>query len=126
MPMPSGFGGMRPAKVPQGQVDPVMQIVPPIVDQLHAAKESIAAAEAETILAQSEETKDELVELVEGFRAEIDLSRQHFADKKRKVHKGLCYLSGRDVDDPPEDYNESTFFYRRLPRVASVGKTRIL
>lgn len=126
MPMPSGFGGMRPAKVPQGQVDPVMQIVPPIVDQIHAAKESIAAAEAETILAQSEETKDELVELVEGFRAEIDLSRQHFADKKRKVHKGLCYLSGRDVDDPPEDYNESTFFYRRLPRVASVGKTKIL
>lgn len=100
--------------------NPMVQIVPPLSE-----RSLDGLPEPETVLEASLE-EDEMAELVAGFREEIDESRQRYANKKRDIYKVHCYLKGEDPIDPPEDYQQSTFFYRRLPRLVTIAKTKVL
>jgi hypothetical protein len=73
-----------------------------------------------------DESKISAVEKLLGqFNQEIDLADYGRRDKEWKWIKIDKYNAGKDVNEPRDDYEESTFFYRRLPRIVQIGKQKL-
>jgi hypothetical protein len=68
---------------------------------------------------------DAVKRLIGQFNAEIDLADWGRREKEKAWIKVEKYLAGKDVNPPPAGYTESTFFYRRLPRITQIGKAKL-
>jgi hypothetical protein len=68
---------------------------------------------------------DAVKRLIGQFKNELDLSDFARLTKERAWIKVEKYLQGKDVNPPPPGYTESTFFYRRLPRITQIGKAKL-
>ena len=79
--------------------------------------------------APSEEPMEEIESPVErllgNFYNEIDMADYVRQPKEWKWMKIDKYHQGKDVVEPPSGYTESTFFYRRLPRITQIAKAKI-
>ena len=116
-----GLGSMAPARLP-GAGSPVASVGLPFYgpDKPEDPDQSVG----EDAL-QSEEAIDAIGKLIGQFNNEIDTADNGRSTKEwawRKVDK---YLAGKDVNPPPQGYTESTFFYRRLPRITQIGKAKL-
>jgi hypothetical protein len=66
-----------------------------------------------------------VLKLLGQFYAEIDQSDYARQPKEGKWIKSETYLAGKDCTEPPVGYEESTFFYRRLPRLVQIAKAKL-
>jgi hypothetical protein len=67
----------------------------------------------------------EVGKLIGQFNLEIELADQGRQPKEWKWIKIEKYLAGKDVQDAEPGYEESKFFYRRLPRLTQIGKEKL-
>ena len=111
--MAGGLQSMAPARIPMRGPNPIMSIVPPA-----SAKES-----EDPTLEALEET--EIEKLLGQFNQEIETADQGRLPKENKWIKIEKYLAGKDVNPVPDGYEESTFMYRRLPRLTQIGKEKL-
>lgn len=112
---PQGLtGGMFQAQRPVFS-DPIVQYYP----------DGVPSGEPEIPILQPEVVETERQQLCGRFNAEIEIAESGRDTKEDIWIKIERYLSGRDVNEVPEGYNESTFFYRRMPRLTQIGKEKI-
>lgn len=110
-----------PARIPGSVSGGVMQVVPPLYGPdasplpEDVPEEALPEAPEETAISK----------LLGQFYGEIDLAEEGRQAKEWKWIKIEKYLAGKDVQNPPEGYEESTFFYRRLPRIVQIGKAKL-
>jgi hypothetical protein len=116
-----GLGSMAPARVPGPRANPTMEITAPMYGP--DAPPPAGDIGESPLMEAPEQT--ELGKLLGQFYAEIDMADQARQPKEQKWIKIDKYLAGEDVQDAPEDYQESTFFYRRLPRIIQIGKAKL-
>ena len=116
-----GLGSMAPARIPTSAPG-VMQVGAPFFgpDAPPSPNETMGE---EPMMQVPEESA--ISKLLGQFNQEIDLADDGRLPKERKFIKVEKYLAGKDVQDPPEGYEESTFFYRRLPRIVQIGKAKL-
>lgn len=74
---------------------------------------------------QEEVKESPIAKLLGQFYAEIDLADYARQGKEIKWIRVMKYLAGKDPTDIPVDYQESTFLYRRLPRLTQIAKAKL-
>lgn len=116
-----GIGSMAPARLP-GSTPGLMEIGPPMYGPNAPA---VGADASEEPIIGNEEAVSEIEKLLGKFYQEIDIADEARRPKEWKWIKIDKYLAGKDSQDPPEGYEESTFFYRRLPRICQIAKAKI-
>jgi hypothetical protein len=72
-----------------------------------------------------DEVPDGISKLLGQFYQEIDLADYARQPKEGRWMKIEKYLAGKDSMDAPKEYNESKFFYRRLPRITQIAKAKL-
>lgn len=111
---------MRPAQRPT-QSGGLIEIGPPM-DGPNAPlppEPEIAAEES------MEEVPDGIGKLIGQFFQEIEWADYARQAKERVWIKIRKYMGGKDTMEKPKDYTESTFFYRRLPRITQTAKAKL-
>jgi len=116
-----GLSSMAPARLPS-QGPGLGQVVEPFFGP--NAKPQDGEAIGEEIL-DSELEIDAVKKLIGQFKNEVDIADVGRKNKERAWIKVEKYLAGKDVNPPPTGYTESTFFYRRLPRITQIGKAKL-
>ena len=120
-PYPQGLGSMAPARLPSASPgSAIMQIGP----QGYGQGAPPPPDQSEEPFAEVPE-QSEVGKLIGQFKMEIELADQGRLPKEHKFIKIEKYLAGKDVNPAPEGYEESTFMYRRLPRLTQIGKEKL-
>jgi hypothetical protein len=117
-----GLTSMAPARLPGPPAAGLMQVGPP-----HFGPDAPPADDApigEDAKASLEKLEG-LSKLIGQFENELSLADNARQAKEWKWIKIEKYLMGKDAQDPPEGYEESTFFYRRLPRIVQIGRAKL-
>jgi hypothetical protein len=100
----------------------MMTITPPMYGEGAPEKQDESVGEQPMM---EEKQISAIEKLVGQFNQEIDFAESGRLPKEYKWIKVERYLAGKDVQEPPDGYEESTFFYRRLPRIVQVGKAKL-
>ena len=118
----AGLGSMAPARLPGAPPVGLMEIGPP-----HSGPGSPPPPDGPVgEQPMFEEKQISAVEKLLGqFYQEIDLADFGRREKEWKWIKINKYLGGKDAGDPLDGYEESTFFYRRLPRLTQIAKAKL-
>lgn len=116
-------GGMRPMARPAANPQALMVgFGPTLAEQIQTLQ-----APAAVLMEQDVRIVDAAAaEIINTFQEEVRLSRDHYAARRERWMKVRSYMNAEDPNPIPESYEESTFFYRRLPRVVETGKSRLM
>lgn len=118
-----GLGSMAAARMPSApQGGGLMSLQPPMSGPNSAPPDDKPIGEV------AHDNLDEVEgasKLIGQFENEIQLSDDARRDKEWAWCKIEKYLRGKDVNEPREGYEESTFFYRRLPRIVQIGRAKL-
>ena len=117
---PQGLASMAPARLPTPSGG-VVGIVAPFSGPDRPQPDAPVGEEVK----DSESERDAVRTLIGKFNQEIDLSDNGRRTKEWAWMRIEKYLAGKDVNPPPIGYTESTFFYRRLPRITQIGKAKL-
>jgi len=126
-----GLSSMSPAKVPGTPAGSVlqtaptgsmMQVTPPNYGPNAPALPDGPVGEEPMF---EEKEIDAVHKLLGSFYQEIDLADYGRREKESKWMKINKYNAGKDVNEPQDGYEESTFFYRRLPRLIQIAKAKL-
>lgn len=119
MPDLQGIAAMRPVRRPES-IGGLIEVHEPL-----DGPNSLPPPDAPSPEEAMEEVPEGIGKLIGQFYQEIDWADYARQPKERKWMKIRKYMAGKDVMDAPKDYTESTFFYRRLPRITQIAKAKI-
>ena len=119
MPEVQGIAAMRPVRRPEPSGG-LLEIHEPL-----DGPNSLPPPDEPSPEQAMEEVPEGIGKLIGQFYQEIDWADYARQPKERKWMKIRKYMAGKDVIDAPKDYTESTFFYRRLPRITQIAKAKL-
>ena len=117
-----GLGSMAPAQLPGAPGKGMLEVTPPNYGPNAPPPPDGPIGEQPMF---EEKQIDAVQKLLGSFYAEIDLADYGRREKEGKWMKINKYLAGKDVNEPDDSYEESTFFYRRLPRLTQIAKSKL-
>lgn len=116
-------GGMRPMMRPTVSPDSMIaSFGPTIQEQILALQQPAKMLMEEPVRVVDVEASG----IIERFQEEVRLSRDHYRSRRERWEKVRSYMNAEDPAEIPPGYTESTFFYRRLPRIVETGKSRLM
>lgn len=112
-----GLGSMR-AMQPPSFGTPQFQIFPGGLPP--------ATNPGEVVLVEKQAAPAPFASLIASFREELKLSDDKTLKKRQAWNRVQEWVNGEDPDKPEEDYDASTFVYRRLPRIIQSAKEKVM